>query len=112
MSDLPGVSLVQSVRKPNFDKCIICGKGKSKKENLSNSAGSRCKIIEASTKLNDGLLSSLDEVDIQKIKFHPTSCYGGYILKSKRFKEKEPSPENPETDDEHNEHVQQLPLTR
>ena len=46
MSDLPDVSLAQAVGKPNLDKCIICGT--SRREKLSNSAGSRCKIIEAS----------------------------------------------------------------
>ena len=59
----------------------------------SNSAGARCKIIEASKKLKDGLLDLLNEVEIQQIQFHPTTCYGAYTLKASRFKESVPAPE-------------------
>ena len=69
---LPSVSLVHEPVRPDLSKCIICKKtkGSSEKDILSNSAGSRSKIILASQKLNDGLLDSLDEVEVQRIVFH------------------------------------------
>ena len=45
-------------------------------------------------KLKDGLLDALDEVEIQQIKFHPTSCDGTYTLGGIQFKEPVPVPEN------------------
>ena len=45
------------------------------------------KIIEVSKKMKDGLLDSLDEIEVQTIKFHPRSCYSTYILKASRFEE-------------------------
>ena len=74
---LPSVSLKTNVQKPDLSKCIICQKktGTNKKDNLSNAAGSRSKIILSSKKLKDGLLDLLDETEVQKILFHSKSCY-------------------------------------
>ena len=88
---LPSVSLVreQQPSKPNLTKCIICKKisGSNRQDILTNAAGSRSNVILASKKLNDGLLDSLDEVEVQKIRFHAKSCYSRYALKASRLKE-------------------------
>ena len=86
---LPSVSLVLEPIRPDLSKCIICKKknDSSMKDILSNSVGSRSKIILASQKLNDGLLDSLDEVEVQRIVFHSKSCYSKYILQASRLKE-------------------------
>ena len=52
-----------------------------------NASGSRSKIIEVIKKMKDGFHDSLDEIEVQTIKFHPKSCYSAYILKASRFKE-------------------------
>ena len=88
MSSLPTITLVNQPIRPDLSKCIICKKksAKNPKDVLSNSAGSRIKIIEASQKLNDGLLDALNEVEVQKILFHSKSCYSRYILGASRLK--------------------------
>ena len=86
MSDLSSVTLVKYSNKPDLKKCIICGKVGTAKEKLSNAPGSRCDIVKASQHFKGGLLELLDEVEIQSIRFHPTTCYGKYMLRVSRFK--------------------------
>ena len=113
MSGLSGVAFSKQPSKPNLNNCIICGHANSSKQKLSNSAGARCKIVEASKKLKDGLLDLLNEVEIQQIQFHPTTCYGAYTLKASRFKVSVPAPENDVEIDEGNANIApRRPLTR
>ena len=46
--------------------------------------------------MNDGLVDSLDEIEVQRIVFHSKSCYSKYTLKASRLKETscDPSDEN------------------
>ena len=94
MSSLPTITLVNQPIRPDLSKCIICKKKgvKTSKDILSNSVGSRIKIIEASQKLNDGLLDALNGVEVQKILFHSKSCYSRYILEASRVKHPDPIP--------------------
>ena len=91
LPSLPSVSLVHEPEpsRPDLTKCIICKKqtGSNKHDILTNAVGSRSKLILASKKLNDGLLDSLDEVEVQTIRFHAKSCYSTYILKASRLTE-------------------------
>ena len=96
LPSLPSVSLVHEPEpsRPDLTKCIICKKqtGSNKHDILTNAVGSRSKLILASKKLNDGLLDSLDEVEVQTIRFHAKSCYSTYILKTPRLKEPASNP--------------------
>ena len=50
----------------------------TKKDTLTNASGSRSKIIEVIKKMKDGFHDSLDEIEVQTIKFHPKSCYSAF----------------------------------
>ena len=94
ISSLPAVPLLHQPARPDLSKCIICKKknGTNSMDILSNSAGSRSKIILSSQTLNDGLLDALNEVEVQQILFHSKSCYSRYTLKASRVKEPDSSP--------------------
>ena len=87
-------------REIDLSKCIICRQSKKKGENaLSSSAKGVQKVIETSTKLNDGLLDGLTAEQKQKIQYHGKSCYCTYVLKGSRSTEKVPDDQEDSTQD-------------
>ena len=76
---LEGINL--SLNEVDLDICIIC-QGKSD-GNLTSEKNGRDKIIDASAKLNDDLLVTINENRFEYINYH-MKCYRSYIRKRDR----------------------------
>ena len=76
---LEGINL--SLNEVDLDICIIC-QGKSG-GNLTSEKNGRDKIIDASAKLNDDLLVTINENRFEYINYH-MKCYRSYIRKGDR----------------------------
>ena len=76
---LEGINL--SLNEVDLDICIIC-QGKSG-WNLTSEKNGCDKIIDASAKLNDDLLVTIDENRFEYINYH-MKCYRSYIRKGDR----------------------------
>lgn len=70
-------------RKADVQRCIICQKVK-RSETLTSTENGRLKIRNASELLQDGILSDLNENEINQIQYHLKECYKTYVLRSKR----------------------------
>ena len=84
MESLDATTIVKRKDK-NLSKCILCQQSKKKNESvLTTTPAGVEKIIDASSKLNDGLLDGLTEGQRKDIKYHRTNCYSPYILRGSR----------------------------
>ena len=69
MSNILSLTLVTHAGKPDVNKCILRKKINEvyAKDTLTNAPWRRNKIIESFRKLNDGLLSLLNEVETRQV---------------------------------------------
>ena len=94
------VQLVPNPKPLRLELCLIC-------QNVKDSAGSskltsteagRQKIISTSRKLDDGLVTDIDQNRFVDIRYHVKSCYATYKKKEARHKVETPKRKPKESD--------------
>ena len=85
------VSLVQnpSNSKLNLALCLICQRVKDRNGSttLTSAVDGRQTIIDTSEKLQDGLVTGIEQSERDKINYHLKSCYSTYRKKGERHEE-------------------------